>query len=56
MDNTIVLRIAALDVARGIAILGTLWTNIWLFTNADGLFGAVNTLETPHYSNVLSPH
>lgn len=47
MNNTIVLRIAALDVARGIAILGTLWTNIWLFTNLDGLLGAVNTLETP---------
>lgn len=32
-------RIAVLDVARGIAILGTLWTNIWLFTHTHGLAG-----------------
>ncbi|KAB1656857.1 DUF418 domain-containing protein [Pseudoclavibacter chungangensis] len=32
-------RIDALDVARGIAILGTLWTNIWIFTHPDGLLG-----------------
>lgn len=32
-------RINALDVARGIAILGTLWTNIWLFTHPYGLAG-----------------
>lgn len=54
MDNTNVLqgargptrtvgsgRIHALDVARGIAILGTLWTNIWIFTHPDGLLGLV---------------
>lgn len=29
-------RIAALDVARGIAILGTLGTNIWIFTDPAG--------------------
>lgn len=47
MSNTIVLeaatkatgRIGALDVARGIAILGTLGTNIWIFTNPDGMLG-----------------
>lgn len=49
MNNTTVLqapvatvprrRIAALDVARGVAILGTLWTNIWLFTHPYGLAG-----------------
>ncbi|UGT44338.1 DUF418 domain-containing protein [Nocardia yamanashiensis] len=32
-------RLAALDVLRGIAILGTLGTNIWIFTNAEGLLG-----------------
>lgn len=26
-------RIDAIDVVRGVAILGTLWTNIWLFTD-----------------------
>lgn len=29
-------RVEALDVLRGIAILGSLATNIWLFTNPDG--------------------
>lgn len=48
MTNTIVLkrRIPALDITRGIAILGTLWTNIWLFTNPNGLFGAYSTEPT----------
>ena len=32
-------RIGALDVLRGIAILGTLATNIWIFTNPEGLVG-----------------
>ncbi len=35
-------RIAALDVARGIAILGTLGTNIWIITDC----GIVGYLET----------
>ncbi|WP_151526414.1 DUF418 domain-containing protein [Serinicoccus kebangsaanensis] len=48
MDNTTVLeqgssggtrRIEALDVVRGVAILGTLWTNIWLFTHTHGMAG-----------------
>lgn len=32
-------RIAVLDVARGVAILGTLATNIWIFTNPAGMLG-----------------
>lgn len=35
-------RYAALDILRGIAILGTLGTNIWIFTNAEGLVGYIN--------------
>ena len=32
-------RIGVLDVARGIAILGTLATNIWIFTDPGGIVG-----------------
>ncbi len=32
-------RLAALDVVRGVAILGTLATNIWIFTDPAGLLG-----------------
>lgn len=32
-------RIAALDVARGLAILGTLATNIWIFSHQGGFLG-----------------
>ncbi|MEE2033917.1 DUF418 domain-containing protein [Rhodococcus chondri] len=35
-------RYIALDVMRGAAILGTLATNIWIFTNAEGLIGYIN--------------
>ncbi|MFF2114553.1 DUF418 domain-containing protein [Rhodococcus koreensis] len=35
-------RYAALDVMRGAAILGTLATNIWIFTNVEGLVGYIN--------------
>lgn len=35
-------RYAALDILRGIAILGTLGTNIWIFTNVEGLVGYIN--------------
>ncbi|GAA1482121.1 DUF418 domain-containing protein [Gordonia sinesedis] len=34
-------RYIALDVLRGIAILGTLGTNIWIFTNPEGLVGYI---------------
>src|SRR5918995_3134530 len=32
-------RISVLDIARGIAILGTLATNIWIFTDPGGIIG-----------------
>ncbi|MDV3130286.1 DUF418 domain-containing protein [Mycobacterium sp. 21AC1] len=35
-------RLQSLDVLRGIAILGTLGTNIWIFTHPEGLVGYVN--------------
>ncbi|WP_432572314.1 DUF418 domain-containing protein [Kineococcus sp. SYSU DK005] len=34
-------RSTGLDVARGLAILGTLATNAWLFTHPDGLLGTL---------------
>ncbi|WP_081706325.1 DUF418 domain-containing protein [Nocardia sp. CNY236] len=37
-------RLVALDVLRGIAILGTLGTNIWILTNPQGLVGYLNEL------------
>jgi uncharacterized protein len=40
-------RYQSLDVLRGIAILGTLATNIWIFTNPEGLIGYLdNTAAT----------
>jgi uncharacterized protein len=36
-------RIASLDVLRGIAILGTLATNIWIFTHPEGLIGYIES-------------
>ncbi|MEC3956148.1 DUF418 domain-containing protein [Nocardia sp. CDC153] len=41
-------RLGALDVLRGIAILGTLGTNIWIFTNVEGLLGYVAHSDEPH--------
>ncbi|MFJ4654901.1 DUF418 domain-containing protein [Nocardia sp. NPDC088792] len=40
-------RLPALDVLRGIAILGTLGTNIWIFTEVDGLLGYVRHGDEP---------
>ncbi len=41
-------RIPALDVLRGIAILGTLGTNIWILTNVAGMPGYLDELgRTP---------
>ncbi|WP_280350973.1 DUF418 domain-containing protein [Nocardia abscessus] len=37
-------RLVALDVLRGIAILGTLGTNIWIMTNPEGLVGYLRDL------------
>ncbi|MFD4443057.1 DUF418 domain-containing protein [Nocardia sp. NPDC058519] len=37
-------RMIALDVLRGIAILGTLGTNIWIFTNSAGMVGYLDEL------------
>jgi len=43
-------RYASLDVLRGIAILGTLATNIWIFTNPEGLVGYINGSTAAHTS------
>ncbi|MFC4057602.1 DUF418 domain-containing protein [Planomonospora corallina] len=40
-------RIDALDVLRGIAIMGTLGTNIWIFTGPAGPAGVLDALEQP---------
>ncbi|TDP41065.1 uncharacterized protein DFR75_101163 [Nocardia ignorata] len=37
-------RLPALDVLRGIAILGTLGTNVWIFTDPEGLVGYLDGL------------
>ncbi|WP_431957197.1 DUF418 domain-containing protein [Nocardia lijiangensis] len=37
-------RLVALDVLRGIAILGTLGTNVWILTNPEGLIGYIDDL------------
>ncbi|NEW47202.1 DUF418 domain-containing protein [Nocardia cyriacigeorgica] len=37
-------RLVALDVLRGIAILGTLGTNIWILTDPEGIIGYINGL------------
>lgn len=39
-------RLAALDVLRGIAILGTLGTNIWILTDPRGMAGYLDRLTT----------
>lgn len=40
-------RLPALDVLRGIAILGTLGTNIWVLTDPAGLIGYLQDLGGP---------
>ncbi|MGH4009658.1 MAG: DUF418 domain-containing protein, partial [Pseudonocardiaceae bacterium] len=40
-------RIEVLDVLRGVAILGTLGTNIWIFTDPRGPAGVLNGLTSP---------
>ncbi|MFI6367930.1 DUF418 domain-containing protein [Nocardia sp. NPDC050630] len=40
-------RLVALDVLRGIAILGTLGTNIWILTHPEGLVGYIDEVGNP---------
>lgn len=40
-------RIPALDIARGLAILGTLATNIWLFSHPGGMLGYLGHPTSP---------
>jgi uncharacterized protein len=40
-------RIAAIDVVRGVAIVGTLGTNIWVFSHPWGLLGMLSAPVTP---------
>ncbi|MBB5917059.1 uncharacterized protein BJY24_005971 [Nocardia transvalensis] len=40
-------RLPALDVLRGIAILGTLGTNIWILTDPQGLIGYLEDFGAP---------
>lgn len=39
-------RLRALDILRGIAILGTLGTNIWILTDPEGMIGYIDRLST----------
>ncbi|PKW13102.1 DUF418 domain-containing protein [Saccharopolyspora spinosa] len=39
-------RITAIDVIRGVAILGTLGTNIWIFTDPEGPAGSLTAVAT----------
>ncbi len=39
-------RILALDVARGIAILGTFAANVWIFTDPAGIVGYLASIGT----------
>ncbi|TWS18086.1 DUF418 domain-containing protein [Tsukamurella asaccharolytica] len=39
-------RIASLDVARGVAILGTFGTNVWIFTEPRGMVGYLDSVGT----------
>ncbi|GAA0505844.1 hypothetical protein GCM10011581_32020 [Saccharopolyspora subtropica] len=39
-------RITAIDVVRGVAILGTLGTNIWIFTDPQGPAGLLSAVQT----------
>lgn len=40
-------RYLSLDVLRGLAILGTLGTNIWIFTNPEGFPGYISYANLP---------
>jgi uncharacterized protein len=43
-------RYAALDLLRGVAILGTLGTNVWIFTDPAGLVGYLDGAADPSAS------
>lgn len=47
-------RTAGLDVARGLAILGTFATNVWVFTHPDGLLGTVLAPVTSGLGDALA--
>lgn len=40
-------RYVSLDIARGMAILGTLATNIWIFSHPAGMLGYLSSPTTP---------
>lgn len=49
-------RLVGLDIARGIAILGTLATNIWIFSHPGGMLGYLDSPTTPgaaHWQHTL---
>ncbi|WP_058833793.1 DUF418 domain-containing protein [Luteimonas abyssi] len=46
-------RLPALDVLRGIAILGTLATNVWVFTHPAGLLGEIDGPPPSDLAEVL---
>jgi len=58
VNNTIVLpasgRLDSLDIVRGVAILGTLATNIWLFSHPWGLLGMLSAPTLPGESAVTA--
>lgn len=62
MTNTTVLatpissppRIAVMDVLRGVAIVGTLGTNIWVFSHPWGLLGMLSNPVTPATGDVAA--
>ena len=49
-------RLVGLDIARGIAILGTLATNIWIVSHPGGMLGYLDSPTTPgaaHWQHTL---
>lgn len=61
MDNTNVLqapaperRIHTIDIVRGIAIIGTLGTNVWVFSHPWGLIGMLSSPVLPGASDAAA--
>ncbi|MEU6645092.1 DUF418 domain-containing protein [Saccharomonospora sp. NPDC046836] len=46
-------RVVALDVIRGVAILGTLGTNIWIFTDPQGAAGFLTLPEPDSFAGAV---